>query len=1455
MLTSKSDAVSPIQPPYPIPQSTQGSPPETKSRLERMAHELAAQHVIGPQPAHHTRHLLRLSRLTQQLQDTHRLLVTAPDRDLVHSSAAEWLLDNDYQVVQALRQIEEDLPESYYLQLPKLIADGSSSGYPHASQPRIYAAASAFWTYEGYQLDQGRLSRFVAAYQQVQAFTIGELWALPTMLRLAILESLAQAAGRITRSAIAPEAASSSATASESSIGLDDNDVVANCILSLRRLNSQDWNRFFEGVSLVQQILGQDPAGIFERMDFASRDRYRGVVEMLARATGQDEGFVAQRAIELTNANFSGAASTNGKGSDAHDGELEPTSDDHVGDLFNLDAPHRTHVGYYLFDQGRSQLEKSIGYQPHGVERLRRMMVRHPTGVYLGGIGLLSGLIIAGYVAYAYIAGGGLPYQALVALLALVPALTLAVNLVNGIVSRLLDPRILPKLDFEQGIPSACRTMVVVPCLIASKFDIISLTDQMELHYLRNSDPNLSFALLSDFGDAAQAERPEDTALVALARTRVEELNAKYPTQPFYLFHRRRLWNATQKIWMGWERKRGKLQEFNRLLRGHTDTSYNVQFGDLRILSQIRYVITLDADTILPRGEANRLVGTLAHPLNRAEFNDETGKVIAGYTVLQPRTAIKPTSANQSLFTRVFTGDRGIDLYTRAISDVYQDLFGAGIFVGKGIYAVDAFERSLAGRLPENAILSHDLFEGIHGRVGLVTDILLYEDYPPHYLINVLRSYRWVRGDWQLLPWLWRRVPAQSGWIRNDLTVIDRWKIIDNLRRSLLAVALMALLSAGWTVLPGAAWVWTLFAMLTPAIPPLVNIAVALVQGVKQSSYRAALLPVRDDAIRWLLFIAFLPYESLLMIVAILTTLRRLLTHKDLLQWTTAARTVRLFGDEATSSTALVKMLPSMLAVAALAILVALVNTQALLVALPFFLVWLSAWQIAHWISRPALQKPSVLSTAQVQQLRTLARRTWLFYEHFVGPDGNWLPPDHFQETPRGVLAQRTSPTNIGLYILTVLAAHDLGYVGMIKMAVRLYATFSTLETMTRHRGHFLNWVDTRSLETLPPGYVSTVDSGNLAGSLIAFKQGCVAMPQQTVWRWEAWQGLIDLLLLLAESLPAQAQPGVATAKGDEVESSLLLAHLAQIQSRVLAVRSDPAQWQPLLTELVTQGQQTINQQLVSLLTANAGVLSSEVLENCRIYADRIEHHLDEMQHEIDTLLPWVALLNTPPDYFARPELPPSLAESWSALERALPSSPRSDQVEAICRAGQNQVEHLSVQIASMETPISEAGELAQIWCARLAKQLQVAQTAAKTLIESYGTLAEAANRLTIGMEFGFLFDAQRQLFHIGYNVDAGTLDQNYYDLLASEARIASLIAIAKYDIPQSHWIHLGRPLTRLDTGKEALLSWSGTMFEYLMPPLLLHSYPDTLIDASAAASIDQQIAYAAGKEGTLGHF
>ncbi|MDQ3248530.1 MAG: hypothetical protein M3Q45_04905, partial [Chloroflexota bacterium] len=690
---------------------------------------------------------------------------------------------------------------------------------------------------------------------------------------------------------------------------------------------------------------------------------------------------------------------------------------------------------------------------------------------------------------------------------------------VNWGVTHTLPPRILPKLNLEKGIPAQCRTMVVVPALLGSAADVDSLIEQLELHYLRNPDPHLTFGLLSDFTDAPAADLPTDAGLLERATLRLEALNAKYVHQPFYFLHRRRLWNASEGVWMGWERKRGKLHEFNRLLREDKHTSFAVQLGNLAQLPAIRYVITLDADTVLPRDAAHRLVGTLAHPLNRAEWQVPDGQGSAqlstGYTVLQPRTAIKPSSANRSLFTRIFAGEGGLDLYSMAVSDAYQDLFGAGIYVGKGIYDVDAFERSLAGRIPENALLSHDLFEGSHGRAGLVSDILLYEEYPPHYLINVLRSHRWVRGDWQLLPWLLAKTPrttestgaVKARWQRNDIAPIDRWKMLDNLHRSLLPAALLVLFTAGWTILPGSPLVWTLLGLIIPAFSLLTSLISGSLQVLSSeeglsASRHMIVRPLRDLVVRWLLFLAFLPYEALLNLDAIGTTLYRLfIQRRKLLQWTTAAHTVRVFGDEVTATTTLVKMLSSILLTLALALLVVMVRPTALLVAAPFFLAWLFAWQIAYWISRPIVQVKRDLTAEQRQTLHVLALRTWLFYEQFVGPDDNWLPPDHFQESPRGEVAHRTSPTNVGMYLLSMLAAHDLGYVTSTNMALRLQFTFDALDRLERYRGHFLNWIDTRSLDPLPPSFVSTVDSGNLAGCLIVLRQGCLALVQQSVWR------------------------------------------------------------------------------------------------------------------------------------------------------------------------------------------------------------------------------------------------------------------------------------------------------------------------------------------------------------------
>jgi len=1477
------------QPQSELPQTSsavqeEAQPTTAPSKLELAAHKLAAQHkqtvtseqrraqrASGGQPV---AFLERLPLYATLLRQAHALLVTTTEEAITLSYAAEWLLDNFYTVEQALRQVKIDLPATYYHELPKLTA-GEEAGAT-AAAPRIHAVASAFLAREEFQFDSERLARYVTAYQQQADLTMGELWALPIMLRLLLLENLAHAAAQITKldpAQVAKQDHHLTTTQVQRFLTtpreqeLDDQDLIANSIPSLRLIDTTDWQRFFERVSLVHQRLCDDPTGVYNQMDFATRNRYRAAIEELALGANQRELAVAQRVVALAQTAYRTHV-TNAPVT------LEPVAPAKVngfaargahaasGGSLALALPRPCHVGYYLLAEGRAALEKELGYRATGGEKTRQLLLQHPTLVYLSAIGVVTLLILALVTFYLGAVPGHLLMTGFALLLTLVPALTIAVNLVNWIVTHLLPPHTLPKLDFSEGIPTTCRTMVVIPSLIASSTDVDNLLNELEQHYLRNPDPALTFAVLSDFADAPAATMPEDDGLLAHARAHIGVLNEKYSDRPFYFFHRQRLFNAQEGAWIGWERKRGKLHEFNHLLRGATDTTYNVQVGELSRLPQIRYVITLDADTILPRDEAQRLVGALAHPLNRAEFDQTTGRVCAGYTVLQPRAAIKPTSTNRSLFTRVFAGDTGIDLYTLAVSDLYQDLFGAGIYVGKGIYDVDAFEQSLVGRVPDNTLLSHDLFEGIHGRVGLATDIVLYEDYPPHYLVNVLRSHRWVRGDWQLLPWLapWTpRVDAngQTIYRRNDLALIDRWKIADNLRRSLLSPALLLLFLAGWTILPGAPWFWTIVGLLTPAFSLITGAVAGLVGALRSKQGKVwphLFQSLRNNALRWLLFLAFLPYESLLDLDAMGRTLVRLfIRRRKLLEWTTAARAVRIFGNNVTVETTLIRMLPSILVVALLALVVNLTNPAALFVSAPFFLVWLLAAEIAYWISRPIRSDVPSPTVEQRRLLRAYARRTWLFYEQFVGPDDNWLPPDHFQESPRGVVAHRTSPTNVGLYLLSMLSAYDLGYISVADFAVRLRFTFETMSRLDRYRGHFLNWIDTSSLAPLPPSYVSTVDSGNLAACLIALKQGCLALPQQRIWRWQWWEGLLDTIHLLAERIdtarpvapPTTDEPRADT-PADSGAHDRFRSYLHELETQVSRARERPEEWYTLLNQI---GEVQL-QQLDQLLAQSAATMDAGVLRDSRIYSERIHQHLRVMQREITQMLPWLPLLATPPVIFTAPASAPAFQRAWQKLLAVLPATARWQEIETICTTGQESLARLRTELENEQSAGVEhhwrPSELAaaEQWCDHLAAQLNAAARAATALLGNLRDLAQQADTYVQEMDFSFLYHRQRQVFHIGYNIDVGRLDNSYYDLLASEARIASLLAIAKQDVPQQHWLHLARPLTQVDSGEQALLSWSGTMFEYLMPPLLLRTYPDTLLYQSSLAAIDQQIAY-----------
>ncbi|HSJ52866.1 MAG TPA: cellobiose phosphorylase, partial [Anaerolineae bacterium] len=1145
---------------------SQEQPPIT-SRLNGLATGLAREHRLASRPLAASSPLDRLEALESLLQAAHAQYVLLSESEEMLSGAAEWLLDNYYVVRQAARQVRRNIPRGYYRRLPKLATP------PWEGVARVYVLARAFVSHDDGMMATARLARFVQAYQDLAPLTMGELWALPTIVRLVLLELLAQA--------VSPDVAEQVPAGLQPVLSFPVSEnmaqvaLVGNCIRGLRTVAAEDWERFFESVSRVEAVLRQDPARVYPRMDFQTRNHYRQAVEELAGGEAAVEEVVALQALEL-----------------AQGGRREGEP-----------SPRRGHVGYYLLDRGYAELQSLAGLSPSVPVRLRRWLLDRAVALYLGSIGLLTLAIVAALAAVASTAGGAAWQVLAVVPLSLLPALLVAVNVVNVAATHLVVPRTLPKMDFRRGIPAAHETMVVIPALLTEPDETDSLLAQLERHYLANRDPRLHFALLTDLVDANEEVMPGDEDVIEQAREGIARLNARYrlmngsvPHEPFHLYHRRRIWNPAEEVWMGWERKRGKLAEFNRLLAGRGETSNTVRVGDPDVLGRIRYVVTADADTVLPRGSVQRLVGTIAHPLNRAEFATGSQEVVAGYTVLQPRVEILPTSANRSPFSRIFAGDIGLDLYTRAISDVYQDLFGEGIFVGKGIYDVEAFERAMEGRVPENALLSHDLFEGVQGRAGLVTDVALYEDYPPSYLVYSQRLHRWFRGDWQLLPWLFPRVPGAGGQRRaNSLSLLDRWKIVDNLRRSLQAPAVLLLLMAGWLFLPGNPLFWTLVALLAVAVPLVTGFVTGLLRSLRLSVGDGMLEGLRAEFARWLLAVVLIPYEAIIAIDAIFTTLVRLLvTHKHLLRWTTHAHTVRLFQRERRVGIAWEQMGSAVFVALALFLTVALVRPVALIVAAPVLLAWLLSPLVALRISQPTVRERARLSEEERRQLHALARRTWLFFERFAGPEDHWLPPDHYQEDPRGVVAHRTSPTNIGLFLVAALVAHEMGYIGSVELLLRLRSTLDSMRELERYRGHFLNWYETRGLNTLSPRYVSTVDSGNLAACLLILEQGALTVPSMLLLG-RRWLGLSDTLAVLGQVLEQVDREGLEQPLGR------LEGFLAGLAEELAVTQENPGRWAAFVGHLRSTTWPELEALLSDLLEAGSGRLGPRTLRDLRL--------------------------------------------------------------------------------------------------------------------------------------------------------------------------------------------------------------------------------------------------------------
>ena len=1449
-------------------------------QLEQHGKNLAHTHQLTsarpPNPL-----LPRLAGNEAILIGVHNLLTTAVAEKRRITPAGEWLLDNFYLIEEQIRTAKRHLPKAYSRGLPRL-AQGSAAGLP-----RVYAIALEAIAHGDGRVDKSGFSRFVAAYQTVAPLDLGELWAIPIMLRLALIENLRRvavriSAGRVDRNladawvdqmvvvaetdpkslilltadmarsdppmttpfvsefvrrlhgqgaALALPLTWIEQRLAESNQTIDqliqsgnqqqaaDQVSISNSIGSLRFLGAADWRTFVESMSVVEQTLRTDPAGAYADMDFATRDRYRHQVEKIARCCALSEGDVAKQAIEL-------AAAAAGKDRDNR----------------------AAHVGFFLIDQGCTDLENKVGSRLSALEPLRKIGRRFPLPLYLGAIALISLSLAAGLALLAYASGLPTWLLVLVNISALISSSQLAVALVNWLATLLASPRPLPRMDFSLGVPAPLRTLVVIPALLSSEHNLESLVEALEVRFLANRDDNLHFGLLTDFGDAHQETLPGDASLVELARSRINQLNRKYGSAAqsdadiFFLFHRPRRWNPQEKLWMGYERKRGKLAQLNSLLRGKAADSFALVVGRLGALSEVRYVITLDTDTQLPRDAARQLVGAMAHPLNRPHYDEHKQRVITGYGIMQPRVSVSLAGANRSRYARLHGGEAGIDPYTRAVSDVYQDVFHEGSFIGKGIYDVDAFERSLSGRFPDNRILSHDLLEGCYARSGLLSDVQLYEDYPARYEADMNRRHRWVRGDWQLLEWLLPSVPgAGASRRKNPLSWLSQWKLLDNLRRSLVPAALTLLLLLGWGVL-ATPWSWTLIVIGVLLIPSL---SAALVELIRKPGdvlltqhLKAVSRSLGTSLLQALLTLAWLPYEAFVNLDAIVRTLwRMLVTHRRRLEWTPSGDPTCTGRTDMASQYRVMWSAP-LLAVAA-AIYLTLVAPAAWAVAAPILLLWFAAPAIAWWMSTPLAPREARLSTEQTRFLKKIARKTWAFFETFVGPEDHWLPPDNYQEYRGAALAHRTSPTNMGLALLANLTAYDFGYVPAGILIERTANTLRTMQGLARHRGHFFNWYDTLSLQPLHPVYISTVDSGNLAGHLMTLGPGLRALVDDKIVNARCFEGLNDTLEVLTDAMHGVTSPALAQF-WDDVESAC---------ESPSVMSPAAAQW--CLERLLT-GAQAIADALDADLPQDASQVTSTAADEragSGVYLESPQyssHHpaLDHASSVISELATatdasWWAHMLVRQCRTALDEL--TFLAPWLLLPAA-PGGP-SDLPAIGALPTLRELSVFDQRLTPLiEQRLSAATAEDREWLEALRRSITQASQRAAERIATIERLAMQSAQFA-HMEYDFLYDKSRRLLAIGYNMDELRRDASYYDLLASEARLCNFVAIAQGQLPQESWFALGRLLTTAG-GAPILLSWSGSMFEYLMPLLVMPTFDNTLIDQTYKAAVQRQIDY-----------
>jgi cyclic beta-1,2-glucan synthetase len=1332
--------------------------------------------------------------------------------------AAEWMLDNLYLIEKEYKDIKHNMPSSYYSGLP-VIKKGILKGYP-----RCYHLAVELISHTDGRVDKNTIETFLNAYQKNTILAMGELWALPIMIRIALIQNISKIAERITyaqeekkqgdilaeklidayndnRLEKELEALNDSSIALSSHFterllkvlrdnGIDNTEVykwlderlefqqtnaekmitaehqkqagfqisIGNSITSIREVGALNWRDTFEDLSFVERILNEDPAKLYKAMDFESRDYYRHKVERLAKYTNLTEVIIAKKAVECA---------------ESSDNEKD----------------YNKHVGYYLIDDGISKLKEKVNFKHKGLGNLKNLINRNKAAFYIGTI-IFATLLLCSIVMAAVTYGQSrmIFWKYIIAALSLlIPCSEIVVSIFNWSISHLSSPRFVAKLEFSEGIPEESNCVVVIPTLLSNESRVHELINDMEVYYLANQEKNLYFALLGDFKDSIFEHEESDALIVQTALDDIRKLNEKYAKageEIFYFYNRYRQYNEKEALWLGWERKRGKLMEFNELLRGSSSTSYNVISSDSLGLKKVKYVITLDADTQLSRGIAKKLIGAMSHVLNKPHLDYENKKVLRGYGLMQPRVSVGTIAANKTMFSKIFSGETGIDMYTTAVSDVYQDIFGEGIFTGKGIYDIDVFNFMLKAEIPENTVLSHDLLEGAYVRTALVTDVELIDGYPAYYNSSSMRLHRWIRGDWQIISWITKKSP---------LNTLSRWKIFDNLRRSLLAPSIMFLVLVSFWILPHSEQ-WLIIALLALLCPILFDVSEAVVAPIKGISLSGKINNGKLAIEQIFLLFCFLPYQAYLMIDAIIRTIYRLTVSKEkLLQWQTAADVEAKLGRK--SENFISAMWPGSLMAIIILALAFSNSANAGLLMLPSCLFWFISPLIAYYISIDKKEGSTELSSEQVKVLRRFSRKTWAYFEDFVNEKNNYLAPDNFQEDPPNGVAPRTSPTNMGMGLTSNLVAYDLGYIGILEALERLEKITTGMESITRYKGHFYNWYDTVTTEPLYPKYISTVDSGNLVGYFWLTSESLEEYCNTPVIESNKFLGICDTLELSSEDVEAAAA---------------IKDFYSIIISDIKNTSIDIGSWKRTLMNIFSK--------IIEIQKIKG---CENLYWNSKAY-DEVNKYLEELQK----LFPWTDIILEAPDS-VKP-----LVDKLKLMPAQVTLKELSEELDKIIKEIERRMKLSSVEASEKE------------WLEKLAVLLNNSKSEFENILDRIKDLKLRFNNMADATDFTMLYDKKRQLFSIGYDVEKDNLGNSHYDLLASESRQASFVAIAKGDVQQKHWFRLSRAMTLMGRSK-GLISWSGTMFEYFMPLLIMKNYPDTLLNETYKSVIEGQKKYA----------